>query len=367
MPQLPLGRRVGLGFVLGTRRSDPNASGQGNFAPTSDGYPAFWRVNPLWDWQTSDVWSFLEKHGLPYCPLYDRGYTSVGGVLDTAPNPSLRRNDGTYAPAKDLADDGLERAGRGKRGSIRAQTVTVPFAAKSCGLVVIGDEILKGQTPDLNIKETATRLRSQGLYLLRSAIVPDDLTEISREVRQQSAAFDFVITSGGVGPTHDDVTIRSVAMALGVGTCTAADSLKSLLPDWHEADLPLLPLGHALRWIEGEEWPILQVGNVFVLPGVPHQFVRVLGLILDNFVQGPGRRAVRRLRLSAAEPAIASCLSEVAAAAPVVNFGSYPAASGTTILVEARTDEEVESAVAKLLSRLPTSAVFSVDAEDALP
>ena len=82
--------------------------------------------------------------------------------------------------------------------------------------VVIGDELLKGLTPDSNIIAAAKALRSNGLSLARVSIVSDDLQVIADELRRVSKEVDVVVTSGGVGPTHDDVTIKAVALALGL-------------------------------------------------------------------------------------------------------------------------------------------------------
>jgi FAD synthetase len=108
-------------FVMGTRRSDPHAAEMGALEPSSPGWPAFMRVNPILDWEYAHVWEFLRAFQLPYCELYDRGYTSIGNVRDTTPNPALavgggEERDGeqrvAYLPAWKLTDQGLERAGR---------------------------------------------------------------------------------------------------------------------------------------------------------------------------------------------------------------------------------------------------------------
>mmetsp|Transcript_106771 Transcript_106771/g.297180 ORF Transcript_106771/g.297180 Transcript_106771/m.297180 type:complete len:303 (-) Transcript_106771:244-1152(-) len=103
--------------VMGQRRNDPWMAGVSAFTPSTDGWPAFMRINPIIDWSYSDVWTFLRGFGLPYCDLYDEGYTSLGSVNSTLPNPALRRHDGSYAPAYELHDEGLERAGRGSAGA----------------------------------------------------------------------------------------------------------------------------------------------------------------------------------------------------------------------------------------------------------
>lgn len=88
------------------------------FAPTDPGWPPLMRVNPVLDWSYSDVWQFLRLLSVPFCAMYERGYTSIGLVHDTEPNTKLKNEDGTYRPAWDLADDAEERAGRSAKSSL---------------------------------------------------------------------------------------------------------------------------------------------------------------------------------------------------------------------------------------------------------
>ncbi|EGB12248.1 hypothetical protein AURANDRAFT_8492, partial [Aureococcus anophagefferens] len=101
-----------LAFVLGTRRGDPNCGDQKAFEPSSDWMPPFMRVNPILDWTYGDVWAFLRAFDLPYCALYDGGYTSLGSAPTTSRNPALLGDGGAYKPAHLLEDWSLERAGR---------------------------------------------------------------------------------------------------------------------------------------------------------------------------------------------------------------------------------------------------------------
>ncbi|EOD28833.1 hypothetical protein EMIHUDRAFT_418514, partial [Emiliania huxleyi CCMP1516] len=86
-------------FVLGTREGDPNGSGQGAFEPSSTWMPPFMRVNPVLRWSYAHVWQLLRGFALPFCSLYEEGYTSLGKQSDTEPNPALRLPDGSYRPA----------------------------------------------------------------------------------------------------------------------------------------------------------------------------------------------------------------------------------------------------------------------------
>eukprot|EP00440_Ansanella_granifera_P013439 gb/GFBE01014603.1/.p1 GENE.gb/GFBE01014603.1/~~gb/GFBE01014603.1/.p1 ORF type:complete len:284 (+),score=45.40 gb/GFBE01014603.1/:1-852(+) len=98
--------------VMGQRRGDPWMDRVDAFSPSDDGWPAFMRINPIIDWSYSHIWAFLRVFELPYCHLYDEGYTSLGSVDSTRKNPALLRPDGSYAPAYEMTDGSLERAGR---------------------------------------------------------------------------------------------------------------------------------------------------------------------------------------------------------------------------------------------------------------
>jgi len=101
-------------IFMGTRSTDPRASTLREFSPsdTQNGWPALMRVNPIVYWTYEDVWKFIKVMDVPYCVLYDRGYTSIGCTTDTIPNPALETNKGRYDPAYKLLDGSKERAGR---------------------------------------------------------------------------------------------------------------------------------------------------------------------------------------------------------------------------------------------------------------
>jgi len=101
-------------IFVGTRRTDPHGGNLTAFDETDRGWPSFMRVHPVIDWRYAEVWAFLRWMGVEYCGLYDEGYTSLGGVGDTHPNPVLRieGDGGKYRPAYELEDDAEERLGR---------------------------------------------------------------------------------------------------------------------------------------------------------------------------------------------------------------------------------------------------------------
>ena len=293
--------------MLGTRSSDPNATGQQDFAPSSDWMPPFMRVNPILSWSYADVWAFLRVYTLPYCSLYDDGYTSLGKMRDTQRNPALRAADGTYACAWQLADGSLERAGRAVRSSSTGAKVSAATAspdaagaaaptsspaavvgesgssrvrAESAALLIVGDEILGGKISDDNTRLAASKLRLAGVTLRRVCVVPDEIEPIVSELRQMMTSFDVVLTSGGLGPTHDDITMKAVAQALGVQMERSAGMAQTIVERYRTAERELppqilekmstLPAGAIMRHDPSvpDAWPILQCGNVFVLPGV---------------------------------------------------------------------------------------------------
>ena len=211
-----------MAFVLGTRSGDPNANGQTVFSPSSSYMPPFMRVNPIIHWNYGQVWQFLRGYHLPYCRLYEDGYTSLGTCKDTLKNPALYvpgddESEGRYREAWMLTDYDLERAGRilKSKKSDAASTSThlstmsrrvitekipsyvgesqdgtdgdVSYASDSpyqrtVGLLVIGDEILKGYTADINTNTAALALHKENVVLKRVVIVSDTMEDIVEEI-----------------------------------------------------------------------------------------------------------------------------------------------------------------------------------------
>lgn len=103
-------------ILVGTRRTDPHGHTLTHFDATDKGWPAFMRVHPVIDWHYAEIWAFIRHFKIPYCSLYDQGYTSLGGTTDTHPNPALKAGDGKekqlFRPAYELVEDNAERLGR---------------------------------------------------------------------------------------------------------------------------------------------------------------------------------------------------------------------------------------------------------------
>jgi FAD synthetase len=105
--------------LMGTRSTDPFSAHLSDRAMTDEGWPQVLRVMPLLAWTYHDVWDFIRLTELPYCELYDHGYTSIGSRSTTSPNPQLKTEHGTYRPARELVDASMERAGRIQTNSTR--------------------------------------------------------------------------------------------------------------------------------------------------------------------------------------------------------------------------------------------------------
>ncbi|KAI9884821.1 MAG: ATP-dependent RNA helicase dbp4 [Watsoniomyces obsoletus] len=104
--------------LVGTRRTDPHGAGLTHFDPTDGGWPEFMRVHPVIDWHYAEIWAFLLHLRIPYCPLYNAGYTSLGGTTDTHPNPALRIPDSEL----DDEDDGVDEGNVKKTSDVQKDT-----------------------------------------------------------------------------------------------------------------------------------------------------------------------------------------------------------------------------------------------------
>jgi molybdenum cofactor synthesis domain-containing protein len=207
---------------------------------------------------------------------------------------------------------------------------------KTVGILIIGDEILKGLTIDKNTNAAAKALRKQCVMLRRVVVVSDDQDEIVKDIRRLQSEVDVIITSGGVGPTHDDVTIKSVAASLDRPMLfheEMAELLKSkmnhgpgepLTPS--QVKMATLPSNAKLRYLSDDEddWPVLQCRNIFILPGVPEFFAKKIENVAAYLSSQLERSASYKVVLKVDEAAIVDVLNEAVKNHPNVTFGSYP-------------------------------------------
>ncbi len=244
---------------------------------------------------------------------------------------------------------------------------------KTAAIILIGNELLTGKIRDENGHYLMRRLRGLGVALERLVIVPDVESEIVAEIGRCCPVHDYVFTSGGVGPTHDDITLESLATAFGVGVKRNA-TLEGVLRDHFEAritDAHLrmadLPVGMTLIEEEAIRWPVLVLENVYVLPGIPQLFRAKFEAIADRFRDG--QFFLRSIYLNEDEATIAALLAQVEQTHGV-SIGSYPRWGGADyrlrITVEARAAEVVDRACEDLLAGLDSQRLVRHD-PSALP
>lgn len=193
--------------------------------------------------------------------------------------------------------------------------------------IIIGNEILTGKFADENGPYLIKRLRTLGVDLRRIAFIADEIAVIAAEVRASSAAYDHVFTSGGVGPTHDDVTLDGVAAAFGVDL-ELRDVLVELMARFglpqnaSTLRLATVPVGAELLTHQALSYPVVRMRNVYVLPGVPRLFQNKFEALAERFVGDAV--CTTRVYTDEQEWDIAERLTAVAQRHPNVAIGSYP-------------------------------------------
>jgi len=231
---------------------------------------------------------------------------------------------------------------------------------QTAGVVVIGDEILSGKFADENAAFLIRELRDLGVDLRRVSVIPDTLDDIADTVTRFSARFDLVFTSGGVGPTHDDVTIHGIARGFGVPVERHPELERRVRAYWGEklaeANLRLaeIPIGAELVFGKDTTWPVVCMRNVYILPGVPALFQRKFVDIRDRFREAPVIAA--RIFTLGDEGELAPHLDAIVAAYPSVRIGSYPRFAEqefrVMLTLEGRDGADVLTATRALAGRL---------------
>ncbi len=231
----------------------------------------------------------------------------------------------------------------------------------SAAIVIIGNEILTGKFADENAPWLIGRLRALGVDLGRIVTIPDTIDEISHEVRAAAARFDHVFTSGGVGPTHDDLTLPGVAAALDVPLVRHPELERILRTRMGDAcnaaalRMAEIPEGAELWWEGQVHWPLVVARNVAIFPGVPALLRAKFDAVAHRFAGVPVRTA--RLVTTATEPEIADLLTEASRTWETVALGSYPRFETTprTVIVtmESRDDDALAACAGWLRARIP--------------
>ena|SRR5215813_3887960 len=243
------------------------------------------------------------------------------------------------------------------------------MAGQGAAAIIIGNEVLSAKVEDANGPFLLRRFREHGIPVRSFEVVPDEVDAIVGAVARARASARWVVTSGGIGPTHDDVTVRAVALALGRGVVRLPEIVELLArgyPDLPPEALRLAeaPAGTVLLAPPGAPYPVLACDGVFLLPGIPSLFRIQLETVLSTLPRGAVH--VRSLYLSRSEAEIAAALDRVALGTPEVDIGSYPAVVAgadhrVRVTVEGTEPTRVEAVVARLREELPADAVLRVE------
>jgi molybdenum cofactor synthesis domain-containing protein len=233
----------------------------------------------------------------------------------------------------------------------------VSSVAHTAAFLAIGNELLSGKVVEANLAPLAKTLRGLGIQLCCAEVLLDDVPTLAAAIKRLAGSYDLVVTSGGVGPTHDDVTIEAVARAFGRGVVRDPELLALVQQTFGErtsaAHLRFadVPEGAVLRPAPDTSWPTPVVENVWILPGVPEVFRMKLGT-LRSWVKGPQPFVTRALVLNRDEVDLKDALDAVVAAHPAVTIGSYPALFNPRYRTRVTFDATSEAAVVAALEDL---------------
>ena len=234
------------------------------------------------------------------------------------------------------------------------------MANPTAAILIIGDEILSGRTRDSNMHFLAGELARHGVDLREARMVADDAGAIVAAVNALRAGYDHVFTSGGIGPTHDDITADCIAAAFGVGIGIRADARAILAAHYDRAGLEFnearqrmarIPDGATLIDNPVSTAPGFTLGNIHVMAGVPNIFQAMLASVLPKLTGGAPLLS-QSLRVNRGEGEIAGPFGALAAEYPDLSMGSYPfiqnGAHGTNLVIRGTDAAQVDAAMQRL-------------------
>jgi len=239
----------------------------------------------------------------------------------------------------------------------------------TAGILVIGNEILSGKVVDTNSPYLCRELRALGVDVERISTIPDAVDVIAENVKSMSQAHDYVLTSGGIGPTHDDVTVDGIAAAFGRPLELSASIEERIRratgedPNASQLKMARIPAG-AMLIDSGDLWfPLVVVENVYILPGIPELLRKKFESVRDRFRGIPF--VLKRVYVTLMESSIAEQLEAVLQEFPELLLGSYPRIHEESFRVmltlESRDAGYVQRALDSLLARLPAAVIHKVE------
>lgn len=233
----------------------------------------------------------------------------------------------------------------------------------TAALIVIGDEILSGRTQDKNIAQIATWLNVQGIRLREVRVVADDMDGIGAAVNALRVAHDYIFTTGGIGPTHDDITVDAIAAALGRDVIVHPDA-RATLQDYYatrggltDARLRMarVPEGASLIPNRYSGAPGIRVENIFIMAGVPHITAGMLDALTGS-LEGGAPVLSRQIGCWVAESEVADLLGATEKAHEGCQIGSYPffreGRSGANFVIRSTDEAVLDACAAELTAAL---------------
>jgi molybdenum cofactor synthesis domain-containing protein len=230
----------------------------------------------------------------------------------------------------------------------------------TAAMLVIGDEILSGRTRDSNLHYIACELTKHGITLAEARVVADDHAEIVAAVNALRGKYDHLFTSGGIGPTHDDITADAIAAAFQTPISHRADAMALMSAHYERQGLPFnearqrmarIPDGAVLIENPVSIAPGFTLQNVHVMAGVPKIFESMLASVLPTLTGGPPLLS-QNLRVLRGEGEIAADFGALAAAFPDLSMGSYPFTQngvyGTNLVIRGTDPGRVSAAMLRL-------------------
>jgi len=241
--------------------------------------------------------------------------------------------------------------------------------AKTAGIVIIGNEVLSGKTQDINSHFFCTELRRLGVEVKKISTIQDDVELIGKEVATFSRDHDSVFTSGGVGPTHDDVTIEGIAHGFGLRVVRHPDIERRMRQRFgdqvNEARLRManVPDGAKLLATEALFAPIINIHNVYIFPGIPSILQERFHAIKERFRDAPYH--LRNVYVRYGEGVIEEMLNNLLTKFPQLMLGSYPVLDvpdyKVKVTLESKDKSYLDHALQIFLASLPQDGVHRID------
>ncbi|KAK9889666.1 hypothetical protein WA026_007045 [Henosepilachna vigintioctopunctata] len=235
---------------------------------------------------------------------------------------------------------------------------------KTAGMIVIGDEILKGEVADTNSTFSCKVLHDLGVKLKKISVVGDNINAVSEEVAEFSQLYDYVITTGGIGPTHDDITFEGVAKAFDeplVMNKDIQDICDKYNHRFSKIKLSKIPQSAQLRYYPELKFPRIAIKNVFLFPGVPQLFEKAFSVVAKDSFSGNGPFYTKAVYLNVTEEEILTQLNLIVKLCPNVEFGSYPNMYNDNykvkITIESSDERATDEAYSRLLKLIPAEMI----------